>query len=150
MEYIVNNLPEALMILGVIALIIEVAVLGLSTFILLFLGISLFSTGLMMNVGLLETSLTSALWSNTLITSACAVLLWKPLKRIQNNVDSKDINSDFAELNFIIKNDVDDLGLTTHAYSGINWKLKSHQPLPAGTHVKVIKKEVGVLWVEAI
>ncbi|KTF16643.1 NfeD family protein [Pseudoalteromonas sp. H105] len=150
MEFIVNNLPEALMIIGVIALIIEVAVLGLSTFILLFLGISLFSTGLMMNVGLLEASMTTALWSNTLITSACAILLWKPLKRMQDNVDNKEVKSDFAELDFIIKADVNDLGLTTHAYSGIDWKLKSHQPLCAGTHVKVIKKEVGVMWVEAI
>lgn len=36
MTLITNNLPEALMILGVLALIIEVAVLGISTFILLF------------------------------------------------------------------------------------------------------------------
>ena len=150
MEFIVNNLPEALMIMGVIALIIEVAVLGLSTFILLFLGISLFSTGLMMNVGLLEASLTTALWSNTLITSACAFLLWKPLKRMQDNVDNKEVKSDFAELDFIIKDDVNDLGSTTYSYSGIDWKLKSHQPLSAGTHVKVVKKEVGVMWVEAI
>ena len=150
MPFIVDNLPQTLMILGVLALIVEVAVLGMSTFILLFLGISLFATGLMMNFGLLNASLTTALWSNTLITAACAVLLWKPLKRLQNNVDNKDVKSDFAELDFVLSNDVDELGLTTHSYSGINWKLKSKQPLNAGTHVKVVKKEVGVMWVAAI
>lgn len=150
MQFIIDNLPQALMILGVLALIIEVAVLGMSTFILLFLGISLFAIGLMMNFGLLDASLTTALWSNTLITAACALLLWKPLKRMQENVDSKDVKSDFAELDFVLTNDVNELGLSTYSYSGINWKLKSHQPLTAGTHVKVVKKEVGVMWVEAI
>ena len=142
MEFITNNLAQTLMILGVLALIIEVAVLGMSTFILLFLGISLFATGLMMNFALLEDSLTTALWSNTLITAACAVLLWKPLKRMQDNVDNKEVKSDFAELDFVLTSDVDELGVSTYSYSGVSWKLKSQQPLSAGTHVKVVKKEV--------
>lgn len=37
MDFITQNLPQTLMVLGIVALIIEVAVLGLSTFILLFL-----------------------------------------------------------------------------------------------------------------
>ncbi|NMM39876.1 NfeD family protein [Pseudoalteromonas arctica] len=150
MEFITNNLPQTLMILGVLALIIEVAVLGMSTFILLFLGISLFATGLMMNFTLLEDSLTTALWSNTLITAACAVLLWKPLKRMQDNVDNKEVKSDFAELDFVLTSDVNELGISTYSYSGVSWKLKSQQPLSAGTHVKVVKKEVGVMWVAVV
>lgn len=150
MEFITNNMAQTLMVLGVLALIVEVAVLGMSTFILLFLGISLFATGLMMNFALLDDSLTTALWSNTLITAACAFLLWKPLKRMQENVDAKTVNSDFAELDFVLDDDVDERGLTIYLYSGISWKLKSKQPLPAGTHVRVTKKEVGVMWVETI
>lgn len=150
MTLITNNLPEALMILGVLALIIEVAVLGMSTFILLFLGMSLFTSGLMMNFNLLDDSLTTALWSNTLITAGFALFLWKPLKRMQNNVDKKGVQSDFAELDFVLADDVDENGLTMHLYSGISWKLKSKQPLSAATHVKVVKKEVGTMWVEAI
>lgn len=150
MTLITNNLPEALMIFGVLALIIEVAVLGMSSFILLFLGLSLFASGLMMHFTLLDDSLTTALWSNTLITAGFALFLWKPLKRMQNNVDQKTVNSDFAELDFILDNKVDEQGLTTYVYSGVQWKLKSSQPLMAGTHVKVVKKEVGVMWVAAI
>jgi len=97
MTLITNNLPETLMILGVLALIIEVAVLGMSTFILLFLGMSLFASGLMMNFNLLDDSLTTALWSNTLITAGFALFLWKPLKCMQNQVDNKGVQSDFAE-----------------------------------------------------
>ena len=81
MEFITQNLPQTLMVLGVLALIIEVAVLGLSTFILLFFGLSLFITGLLMSMGILADSMTTALWSNTLITAAISILLWK-LKRI--------------------------------------------------------------------
>ena len=150
MTLITNNLPETLMILGVLALIIEVAVLGMSTFILLFLGMSLFASGLMMHFTLLDDSLTTALWSNTLITAGFALFLWKPLKRMQNNVDRTGVHSDFADLDFVLESDVNENGLTTYFYSGISWKLKSKQPLKAGTHVKVIKKDVGTMWVEAI
>ncbi|UTV29183.1 NfeD family protein [Photobacterium atrarenae] len=150
MEFITEHLPQALMVLGVLALITEVAVLGMSTFILLFLGLSLLATGILMNVAILDSSLTTALWSNTLLTAALAFILWKPLKRMQESKGAKDIQSDFAELTFILESDVDDRGLTQYAYSGINWKLKSRQPLAAGTQVKVVKKEVGVMWVEAL
>ncbi|WP_105213866.1 MULTISPECIES: activity regulator of membrane protease YbbK [unclassified Pseudoalteromonas] len=149
MELITNNLAEALMILGVLALILEVAVLGMSTIILLLLGLSLLATGIMMNFSLLESSLTMALWSNTLITLALAALLWKPLKRMQEQRDNAQVHSDFAELTFTLTEDVNDQGLAHYAYSGISWKLKSEQPLSAGTLVKVVKKEVGVMWVAA-
>ncbi|MEL0653558.1 NfeD family protein [Pseudoalteromonas issachenkonii] len=147
MDFITQNLPQTLMVLGIVALIIEVAVLGLSTFILLFFGLSLFLTGLLMSFGILPDSLTTALWSNTVVTAGLAIALWKPLKKMQNRVDKKQVNSDFAELTFVLTSDVTEQGLTTHQYSGISWKLKSKQPIIAGTEVLVTKKEVGVMWV---
>ncbi|MEI8619816.1 NfeD family protein [Pseudoalteromonas sp. B129b] len=147
MDFITQNLPQTLMVIGIVALIIEVAVLGLSTFILLFFGLSLFLTGLLMSFGILPDSLTTALWSNTAVTAGLAVALWKPLKQMQNRVDKKQVNSDFAELTFVLTSDVTEQGLTTHQYSGISWKLKSEQPIIAGTEVLVTKKEVGVMWV---
>ena len=96
MDLISQNLPQALMVIGIIALIIEVTVLGLSTIILLFLGLSLLTSGLLMVAGVLPETITAALWSNTIITAVLALLLWKPMKRMQENVDSKQINSDFA------------------------------------------------------
>jgi len=148
MELILQNLPQTLMVLGILALIIEVAVLGLTTFILLFLGISLFVTGLLMNIGILPDSLTVAFWSNAILTAVLTVTLWKPLKRLQNNVDNKQVTSDFAELTFVLTADVNNQGLNTYKYSGINWQLKSEQPIASGTLVTVTKKEVGVMWVK--
>jgi hypothetical protein len=92
MDLISQNLPQALMVIGIIALIIEVTVLGLSTIILLFLGLSLLTSGLLMVAGVLPETITAALWSNTIITAVLALLLWKPMKRMQENVDSKQIN----------------------------------------------------------
>lgn len=144
-----DNMAEILMVVGLAALIIEIAVLGFATFVLLFLGASLLITGLAMNFGLLDTTLVTALWSNALLTTVLALGLWKPLRRMQNNVESKEVNSDFATDTFILEVDVDIQGNTTRAYSGVQWKLKSQQPIATGTLVKVIKTEVGVMWVEA-
>lgn len=144
-----ENIAEILMILGISALIIEVAVLGFATFVLLFLGASLLLTGIAMNMGILEATLVTALWSNTLLTAVLAVALWKPLSRMQNKVDNKSVDSDFAVETFMLEADVDIQGKTTRAYSGVQWKLKSQQPIVAGTLVKVVKTEVGVMWVEA-
>ncbi|MEC8138870.1 MAG: NfeD family protein [Pseudomonadota bacterium] len=150
MAFLDTHLAEALMIISVIALIVEVAVLGMSTYVLLFLGLSLFASGLLMNIGLLDTTYTTALWSNIVFTLGFALVLWKPLKRMQDKTDTKPIHSDFAELTFVVNADVDDKGLTTHQYSGITWQLKSQSPIAAGSTVKVTDKQVGVLWVEAV
>ncbi|MAD44726.1 MAG: activity regulator of membrane protease YbbK [Oceanospirillaceae bacterium] len=148
MDPILNNLPESLMVAGIAALIIEVAVLGLSTFVLLFLGASLLITGLAMTFGILPETGTTALWSNAILTAFLAVVLWKPLKNMQNQVQKSTINSDFARGSFILEEDVDQTGEATRLYSGIRWKLKSEQPISKGTRVQVVKSDVGIMWVK--
>ncbi|MEC8208463.1 MAG: NfeD family protein, partial [Pseudomonadota bacterium] len=98
MAFLDTHLAEALMILGVIALIVEVAVLGMSTYVLLFLGLSLFASGLLMNIELLASTYTTALWSNIVFTLGFAVVLWRPLKRMQDKTETQPVHSDFAEL----------------------------------------------------
>src|SRR5690606_30543195 len=82
MEFILQHLPKFLLVVGVGALIIEVAILGFATFVLLFLGASLVITGLLMHIGLLPATMMVALWSNALLTSILALVLWKPLRKI--------------------------------------------------------------------
>lgn len=150
MAFLTDNIPQALLILGVLALIIEVAVLGFATFVLFFVGLSLVFSGALMYAGLLEADWITALWVNAIITAGLAALLWKPLKRLQESRESTDVHSDFAELTFTLEQDVDEHNGYKYAYSGIEWLVKSHQPLAKGTPVKVVKKEVGVFWVEQI
>lgn len=150
MELLQQNLPQTLMVAGIAALIIEVAVLGFATFILLFFGASLLITGFAMSLDLLPATATAALWSNTVLTAVLALALWKPLQRMQNKVQKDSIRSDFARQPFMLKEDVDGAGKTEYAYSGIRWKLKSFEPIAKGTMVEVIKVDVGVLWVKPL
>ena len=145
-----QHLPQGLRVLGLLALIVEVVVLGFATFILLFIGISLLITGFLMQMSILPVDLVTALWSNALLTSILAAVLWKPFKRLQNKTDDRQVKNDFAEQTFVVEHDIDASGQATHRYSGVEWKLKSLQPIAAGTLVKVVSSEVGVLWVEAI
>ena len=76
-------------------------------------------------------------------------MLWKPLKRLQNSQDNKQINSDFAELSFTLEQDLPSVQPLYYQYSGIQWQLKSEKPLKKGDKVNVVKKDVGVMWVES-
>ncbi|QQD20533.1 NfeD family protein [Venatoribacter cucullus] len=149
MEFILQHLPKFLLVVGVGALIIEVAILGFATFVLLFLGASLVITGLLMHIGLLPATMMVALWSNALLTSILALVLWKPLRNLQNNhIQRQPVENDFTRHEFVLEQDADVQGKTEHQYSGVRWKVKSEQPLAAGTRVEVVKADVGVLWVK--
>lgn len=150
MEFILQHLPKFLLVIGVGALIIEVAILGFATFVLLFLGASLVITGLLMHVGLLPATIMVALWSNALLTSILALVLWKPLRNLQNNhIQRKPVENDFNRHEFVLEQDVNAQGGCEHQYSGVRWTVKSEQPLTAGTLVQVVRSDVGVLWVKA-
>lgn len=149
MEFLLNNLAESLMVMGALALIIEITVLGFATFVLFFLGLSLLITGGCMMLDILPATGSVAFWSNALVTAGLSLLLWQPLKKMQSKSDNKRVRSDFNEHHFTLAENVDDQGLTQYQYSGISWKLKSQIPLTAGTRVRIAHSEVGVLWVEA-
>ena len=148
MELLLEYLPQTLVVLGIACLIVEVVVLGFSTFVLFFLGMSLVISGGLMYADVLKASWLTALWFNALVTTLLAVFLWKPLKRMQETSDNKEVHSDFAELTFTLEKDLNADSRTFHSYSGVAWQLKSKQPIAAGTEVKVVKKEVGAFWVE--
>lgn len=149
MDLLTHNVAQSLMVLGVLALIIEAALLGFSTFFLLFVGLAMVLSGLAMSVGLLDPSWFTALWSVAISSAVFAALLWKPLKRMQNSKTSTDIHSDFADICFTLNADLNEKSRYQYSYSGINWQVKSVAPISQGTVVKVVKKEVGTFWVEA-
>ena len=150
MSYLLDNIAQTLVFLGILALIIEVAVLGFATFVLFFVGLSLIFSGGLMYAGFIDASWLSALWVTALSTFVLAISLWKPLKRMQSHVDSGEVNNDFAEIEFILEQDLPSDDPLFHAYSGIQWQVKATTAITKGTTVKVVKKEVGVLWVEAV
>ena len=146
---LLDYLPQILITCGIVALAVEVAVLGFATFILFFLGLGLLLTGLMMQFSWLAVDINHAMWSVSIITLGSALLLWKPLRRMQNKPDNNKIESDFAQETFQLTGDVDsESNDVLYSYSGINWKVRSRSPLTKGQWVKVVETAVGVLWVE--
>jgi len=133
MQYILSHLPQSLVVLGLILLAIEVMVLGFSTFVLFFIGIGTIATGALMAMGLIPETLLMSLFTTAIISALIAVFSWKPMKRMQNKVEVKQVNNDMIGHQFILAEDLVMGGTISHHYSGINWKVKAAKALPAGT-----------------
>ncbi|MFV0574433.1 MAG: NfeD family protein [Vibrio sp.] len=151
MDWVSSYLAQILMIVGFLALIVEVTVLGFSTFIFFFVGLAFIVTGFTMSIGLVDATLASAVWMNIVLTVLFACILWKPLKSLQNKKTSKEHESDFLPEPFTLSDDIDiDSETVIHVFSGIQWKVRSETPISAGTKVKAVKLEVGIMWVKTV
>lgn len=149
MEWITNNMASILIFLGLALLAIEVLVLGFAGVIFFFLGLGCLLTGLLIFAGLLPATVSGAIVGVGILTMVSAVGLWKPLKRMQNDTDNKDVKSDFLSHSFVLDSNIGPNEYGNHEYSGIEWKVKSAENLTQGTNVEVVKAEVGVLTVVA-
>jgi membrane protein implicated in regulation of membrane protease activity len=149
MDWAFNNLAESLFILGILLLVIEVAVLGFSTFVLFFVGCGAVITAGLLYVGIIPDTGLAAMFSMGLLTALSAVLLWKPLKNMQKNVDTTPAKGDLVGHSFVLVEDVAPELSPEYHYSGIDWKLKASEHLVAGTQVEVIQADVGVFHIKA-
>jgi membrane protein implicated in regulation of membrane protease activity len=149
MDWALNNLAESLLILGILLLVIEVAVLGFSTFALFFVGCAAVVTAGLLYVGIIPDTWLSAMLSTGVLTGLSAVLLWKPLKNMQTQVDKTKAQGDLVGHRFILVEDVAPELTPEYHYSGIDWKLKANEHLVAGTHVEVTQADVGVFHIKA-
>lgn len=149
MEWLIDNLTEFLVYLGLALLAIESIVLGFSTFVLFFLGLASVLTGALMFLGIFPETITSALLGVGILTAVLGIGLWQPLKKFQNNVKITIPRSDLIGLSFLLENDVSPTEIGQHRYSGIIWQVLSSETLAAGTEVEVIKTEVGAFTVAA-
>jgi len=149
MNWVSNNLPESLIMAGLAFLVIEVVVLGFSTFVLFFVGLAAVVAGGLMTVGVVPDSMLSALFSVGVLTALSAMILWRPLKSMQGNVESKKVTNDLVGHSFILNDAVSRTKNPVYRYSGIDWNLSSEQELSAGTLVKVTGVAVGKFIVQA-
>lgn len=150
MDYIFSNLPQTLVVLGLLLLVIEVLVLGFSTFFLFFIGIGAIATGVLMSMGLLPETVFNALLATAILSTVVALVSWVPMKRMQNKVESTPVNNDMIGHQFVLSEELIIGRTVTHRYSGIDWQVKAKEQLAAGTEVKIIKMEVGLLTVEPV
>ena len=145
-----SNIPQTLVILGLLALIIEVLVFGCSTLVLLFFGIAMLFTSGLIYIGIIEANWLSTITTLSISTLLLTIVLWKPFTKLQNKQTTTDVNSDFAVINFELEKDLSPSERYTFNYSGIQWLIKSDTTIKKGVTVKVVKKEVGVLWVKPV
>ena len=149
MNWISNNLSESLIMAGLALLVIEVVILGFSTFVLFFVGLAALIAGGLMAVGVVPNSMLSALSSVGVLTAILTVLLWRPLKYMQANVETKKVTSDLVGHSFILNEAVSMTKNPAYRYSGIDWNLSSEKELSAGTLVEVTGVAVGKFFVQA-
>ena len=83
MNFFAENLAQSLLVVGLILLVIEVAVLGFSTFFLFFAGIGAVLTSVFLYVNMIPYTMLSALMSTGILTLIAALVLWRPLKSMQ-------------------------------------------------------------------
>ncbi len=150
MGWVLNNLTESLLILGIVLLAIEIVVLGFSSFVLFFVGCAAVATAGLLYVGIIPDTMLAAMFSTGLLTALSAFLLWKPLKGMQANVDTSKVKSDLVGHRFILAEDVAPELTPKYHYSGINWKLIATDNLVVGTRVEVIQVDVGKFHIKAI
>jgi membrane protein implicated in regulation of membrane protease activity len=149
MDWVSNNLAESLIIVGLALLVVEVVVLGFSTFVLFFVGLAAVITGGLMRIGFLPDSMLAALSSIGVLTALLAIFLWRPLKSMQNNVERKKVTSDLVGHSFILSEAVSMSSNPVYRYSGIDWQLSSEKELSAGTLVEVTGVAVGKFIIQA-
>lgn len=156
MLYLRDNPAQTTIIIGLILLIIEVWLLGLSTIVLLALGVSAVATGVLAWAGLIPATVTTLIAVSGIGAGVLTALLWRPLKKTQITKRREfNIHSDLIGLHFELESDLDVSHPATVRYSGVNWKLvlgPQHKSavLPAGSSVKVIAVDVGKFLVEPV
>jgi len=150
MAFFIANMAESLIVLGLILLVVEVLVLGFSTFFLFFLSIGLISSGIIFYTGVIEVTVASVLICIALISVVSAVVLYKPLLAMQNVEHKTVVKNDLIGHRFTLQEPLNLKSFIHHQYSGINWKVTSDQQLSIGDEVEVTEVSVGKMKVKAV
>ena len=143
------NLPMSqwLIFFGIALLILEIAFFGFATFVLFFVGIAMLVTGGLIALGLLPEVLNIAIISVALLSIVSALVLWKPLKKMQSPENEDNIEVGFVGHRFQLDADITPDKPGSYTYSGIDWLIVSEVPISKGTKVKVVRADVGRLTV---
>ena len=153
-EYFDANQPAFWFTVGFLLLAIELLAFGFATGLLLFAGIGGLVTGALMWLGIVPHTWLAGTATFGISSVLSAVLLWKPLLRLQNpGPPAKDNSSDFVGLEFKLKQDVTHQSPGKTRYSGIEWRVELADDIQidridAGQKVTVTSIDVGVLRVK--
>ena len=150
MSFFLENMAESLLVLGLLLLVVEVLVLGFSTFFLFFVGIGLISTALIFFSGAIDSTAMNALISVSIISFLSTAFLWKPLQKMHETAEVIPVKSDLIGYRFTLESSLNKGMHVDHQYSGINWKVSSGVDLLQGEEVEVIEVSVGKMSVKPV
>jgi len=125
---------------------------------LLSLGIASFLAATLLALGLLPDSWPAMLSALAVSTLLLAVLLWKPLRKLQHGKQQQQESSaisDFVGSRLTLTADASKTSSSSVQFSGVSWQLKLAPDCPvdflaAGTEVQISSATVGVLLVTTI
>ena len=123
-DYIVSHQSEFWLVVGFVMLTIEVFS-GFAAGVFLFAGLGALITGLLMSVGVLPETWIAGIACTGISSGIVTVLLWNPLKKLQNNGTlKKDNSSDLVGYEFVLDDDITASQPGVINYSGITWKVE--------------------------
>ncbi|GGW75797.1 NfeD family protein [Alteromonas halophila] len=149
MDTMLNSLPHLLLGIGLVLLIIEL-LMGFSTVLLLTLGLSFLVTSGLMFAGELDHEWLRAVYSIAVVSVLLTIVLWRPIKKLQADREPNEVKSDWIGTTFDLESDVSPGQPGTARFSGVNWQVRANAPLAKGQQVKIVKVEVGTLYVDAV
>lgn len=146
--WIFSDIAQGLMAVGILLAVVDLLVFGFATFFLTLLGLGMLTSGALIYFAVLPDTTTSILVSVAAFTVIYSALLWKPLKNLQANKQSKKVSSDLTGMSFVLQQDVSPDNPGKYHYSGIDWSIETSEVITQGTEVEVIDIQVGVMKVK--
>ena len=144
----IENIESYLLALGLVLMIGEL-LLGFSVILLFTLGLSLLITSGLVYVDVFEPSLLNLFIAVSVLDTVLMVLLWKPMKYLQRDKTPRAVKSDLVGNVIELTQDTGPNQPSTVHYSGVTWKVKCSESLPAGTKVVIEDVEVGSMTVKS-
>jgi hypothetical protein len=135
-QYFSDNHASLLFLIAGIAFVVELAVMGLSGFVLFF-AIGCFVTALLTYAGILN-SWESEAFAVGILSCIAAVILWKPLRRFQSKQIPVDTSSDLIGREVTCKKEIN-LSQGTVRHSGVDWQARLD---PRGDRIIIHKDEL--------
>jgi membrane protein implicated in regulation of membrane protease activity len=121
MDYFLENPEHFWYLIAGISFVIELSIMGLSGP-LLFFAIASLITGVLVSIGAVV-GWQSEILTIGVLTALIAIILWKPLKTLQNSKDKTDNSSDMIGLKVMASENISATAGSIR-YSGINWQAR--------------------------